>query len=301
MMQAVDKRWCTATLSLLIVSAVAAVALPASFELGQRWTYEHQGPRPGSTEPNAVDGQRILQVVAAGAEPGNWVLRERYTGEPNVVGRLFVREQAGLLGFEVLHGQGEVLKMTYDTPMPYPVPQLEVGQETTVENVLRVDSPEFVMPIKVVTQRLEDETVTTPAGQFVDCQHYRTITGSTINVKVAKVPVSEQRDRWYHESVHGLVKEVYRKEPVKFLAWSQEGYTATSVLTAFGREAVEPVAEPAPQSEANDPPAPVAQEPSAVIPPSTPHVGGFPVWLPAAVVAVFGVAIVILIRRPRHK
>lgn len=301
MMQAADKRRSTALLGLLIVFAMAVAAPSVSLELGQRWVYEHQGPRPGSTEPNAIDGQRILQVVATGAEPGDWVIQERYTGEPNVVGRLFVREQAGLVGFEVLHGEGEVLKMTYDTPMPYPVPELEVGQETAVENALRVDSPEFVMPIKVVTRRLEDETVTTPAGEFVGCRHYRTITGSTINVKVAKVPVSEQRDRWYHESVHGLVKEVYRKEPVKFLAWSQAGYTATSVLTVFDREAVEPVAEPAPQSEANDPPAPPTQKPPAVIPLSTPHGGRFPIWLPAAVVAVFGIALLILIRRPRHK
>lgn len=118
---------------------------------------------------------------------------------------------------------------------------------------------------------------------------------------MAKVPISEQRDRWYHERVNGLVKEVYRKDPVKFLAWSQEGYTATSVLVAFDTQEIEPAPEPVAQSEANDPAPAMAEGRSPTAAPSAAPVGGFPIWMPAAVVAAFAAAILILIKRPRHK
>ena len=286
---------------LLIASFVVVGVQAATFEVGQRWVYQHTGPRPGSAEPNAIDGQRILLVIA-GPEPGrpHWVLQERYSEDEAVVGRLHVSEE-GLTGFEIENAKGEVAQMIYDVPMAYPVPPLDVDKETIVENVLRVASAEFAMPVKVVTRRLADETLTTPAGRFADCRHYQTTTGSTINVKVAKVSLSEQRDQWYHESVNGLVKEVYRKDPVKFLAWSQEGYTATSVLVAFDTQEIEPAVAPAAPVEANDPPAGLPQDRRPIAAPSAAPVSGFPLWMPAAVVAVFAAAILILIKRPRHK
>jgi hypothetical protein len=63
-----------------------------------------------------------------------------------------------------------------------------------------------------------------------------------VDVKIAKIPFREERERWYHPSAQGMVKEVYRKGPVKFLGWSRAGYTATSTLLAYGREEVRPVA-----------------------------------------------------------
>ncbi len=282
----------------LTVSVLAAGAQATAFEIGQRWVYEHQGPRPGSTEPNAIDGQRILLVIG-GPQQGHphWVLQERYTGEEAIVGRLHVTEAQELTGFDIENDKGEVVTMTYDTPMAYPVPKLEVGQEKTIENVLRMDAHELALPVKIVMRRLADETITTPAGQFTDCPHYQTTTHTTINVKVAKVPISEQRDRWYHASVNGLVKEVYRKDPVKFLAWSQEGYTATSVLGAFDTQEIEPVA----PVEVNDPPVAAPETPvSPTLPPATPA-EEFPLWMPAAIAAVFAAAVVILLKRPRAK
>ena len=269
----------------------------AVFEVGQRWVYQHEGPRFGSVEPNAIDGQRILQVVG-GPQQGHphWLLQERYTQDEAVVGRLHVSEEQKLTGFDIETKEGDVATMTYDTPMAYPVPQLDVGQAKTIENVLRMVSPEFAMPVKIVMRRLADETIVTPAGEFADCAHYQTTTHSTINVKVAKVPVSEQRDRWYHESVHGLVKEVYRKDPVKFLGWSQEGYTATSVLAAFDTQEIEPVL----ATEVNDAPAADPARPAETTLPEAISAGKVPLWIPIGVVLVFAAAVAILLKRPRH-
>jgi len=210
------------------------------FEVGQRWEYQHEGPRPGSVEPNAIDGERILHVVSVVEERGSkqWIIEERFTNAEHVIGRLYVDEERLLTAIEIENKKGEVAKLRYDPPVPYQLTDLDVGKDRTIDTALRMDSADFALPSKIVTQRLEDETITTEAGEFVGCLHYKTTISSTFDIKIAKIPVTEERERWYHPDVNGLVKEVYRKGPVKLLSWSREGYTATSLLTAFGKEQV---------------------------------------------------------------
>jgi hypothetical protein len=119
---------------------------------------------------------------------------------------------------------------------------MNVAEVRTFQTVLRADAAKFALPVTTVVERLADETITTPAGEFPGCAHYRTTTQSVVDVKIAKIPFREERERWYHPSACGMVKEVYRKGPVKFLGWSREGYTATSTLLVYGREEVTPVA-----------------------------------------------------------
>ena len=70
---------------------------------------------------------------------------------------------------------------------------------------------------------------------------------------------------------------------------------------AFDKQEIEPVAASAGPPEANDPPAALVQEGPPVAAPSPAPAGGFPLWMPAAIIAVFAAAILILIKRPRHK
>jgi len=286
-------------LGLLVALSLAVGARAGAFDLGQRWVYQHEGPRPGSGEPNAIDGQRIRQVIATDSKQGQeqWVIEERFTADANTVGRLHVAEGRLLTAIEIENAQGEVAKMTYDTPVPYLMPEMEIAAEKVVETVLRMESPKFALPVKVVIWRLEDESLTTPAGRFEQCRHYQMTTQSTINAKVTTIPLVEERHLWYHDSVNGLVKEVYRKEPVKFLAWSQAGYTATSVLTTFDKQEIAPAVAPL---EANDSDAPALSD-RVPPPPLAAPTRGFPIWMPAVIVAVFAAAILILIKRPRHK
>lgn len=218
----------------------AGQAAKDPFEVGQRWKYRHEGPRPGSMEPNAIDGERILHVISVVEEQEGkqWVIEERFTKGEDVIGRLHVNEERLLTAIEIENEKGEVAKLRYDPPVPHQVTELNIGEEKTIETSLKMDSAEFALPSTIVIRRLDNETITTPAGEFVDCLHYRTATTSTFNIKIAKIPFTEERERWYHPKVNGLVKEVYRKGPFKFLTWSRKGYTATSVLTAFGVEEV---------------------------------------------------------------
>jgi len=232
----------------------AAEARGPQFEVGQQWEYRHEGPRPGSVEPKPIDGSRILRVVAIRDDQKGkrWVIEDRFTNDPDVVGRLRVDESRLLTAIDIENAKGEGARLNYEPPVPYDGISLSVGAEETIETALSLESGQFRLPCTVVIRRLEDETVATPAGEFVDCLHYRTTTHSTVDLRIARIPVTEERERWYHPQANGLVKEVYRKGPVKVLSWSREGYTATSVLTAYARTEIEERAEPAPKTAVAD-------------------------------------------------
>lgn len=235
-------------------------SLQGAFEVGQRWQYRHQGPRPGNVEPNTIDGERIVQVVSAadGPEGTQWTLEERFTRDPRVVARLCVSHDGLLTALEITNEKGQIARLRYDPPGPYEPSGMSVGQKQTVETTLQMDSANFSLPSTTVVERLEDETLTTPAGEFTGCTHYRSTSLSTVDVKIAKIPIREERERWYHPAVNGMVKEVYRRGPVKFLGWSRDGYTATSELTSYGKEQVPPASEARTQTlvDSNEQPAP---------------------------------------------
>ena len=226
---------------LICATASAASASTGTFEVGQRWEYRHEGPRPGSTEPNAIDGERILWVVSSIGEPGatQWSIEERFTKDEKVVGCLLVDGARLLNALEIRNEKGEKVMLRYDPPVPYRPADMNVGETREIETTLRVDSAGFSLPNKTVVERLADESISTPAGEFTGCSHFRSTTTSIVDIKIAKIPVTEEREQWYHPSVRGMVKEVYRKGPVKFLRWSRPGYTATSTLTAYGKQDLE--------------------------------------------------------------
>ncbi|MHC4520406.1 MAG: hypothetical protein ACYTAS_17605 [Planctomycetota bacterium] len=284
-----------------ITSFVIAGDIPAQaqFEVGQKWVYQHEGPRPGSMEPTAIDGQRIRHVLAVSEEQEHpqWIVQERFTNDEKATSLLFVDRERQLTGFEIVSDQGESIVMMYESPVPYQVPQLAVGEEETFETRLLMGPRQMALPTKSVIRRLADETITTPAGEFVNCQHYHTATQSTLDFKITKIPMTDERDQWYHQSVNGLVKEVYRKGPIKYLAWSCDAYTATSVLASFAVEEVAPSARLAVLGDPNDPNSTRrADTPMAVTP------RGSPRWVPvAAISAVLAVAVLVFVRRPLRK
>ncbi|HPC95225.1 MAG TPA: hypothetical protein PLU87_09795 [Sedimentisphaerales bacterium] len=223
---------------LLCVACAAATGAEAPFTVGQQWTYRHTGPKPGSFEPNAIDGQRIAQVIGEDPNHRLWIIEERYTNSSDPVGRLHIDRNRMVVAIEIESGQGPPGLLQYDPPVPYEAPDLAVGRKATIETTLRMDSPKFSMPTTLEFERLADETVETDAGTFETCRHYRMTSRATFDLRIAKVPVSEERHRWFHPRANGLVKETYHREPVKFLSWSRPGYDASSILTAFGIEAV---------------------------------------------------------------
>ena len=229
---------CHGTLSLAAVDESTPGETPAvsPFEVGQRWQYDHEGPRPGAMEPNAINGQRILKVVSQAELGGQrlWIIEERFTHDPNVVSRLYVDDTQRLLSIDVTNQKGEALRLTYESAIAYQAMALEVGEQRLVKTQLLGSDAKFKVPIEIQVQRFEDETVDTPAGLFQDCRHFEFAMKSSIDLKLVKIPIEETRHRWYSDQVHGLVKEVYEKKAGKFMTWSWEGYTSTSTLASFG-------------------------------------------------------------------
>ena len=230
--------WSGIVAGLLCTTVWAGSASKAQFEVGQRWSYRHEGPRPGAIEPNAIDGERILWVVSTGEKQGSaqWVIQEGFTKDEKVMGWHHVDQDGLVVAIEIQNEKGEIARLRYDPPTPYGPVDMNVAEVKTTQTTLRVDSANFALPSKTVTERLADETVATPMGEFTDCSHFRSTTTTTADIKIAKILLTEERERWYHPSVNGMVKEVYRKGPLKVLGWSRPGYTATSILTAYGRE-----------------------------------------------------------------
>jgi len=283
-------------LGLFCAMAWTAPALQAGFEVGQRWQYRHEGPRPGSVEPNAIDGERIVRVLSAGEGPEatQWTIEERFTRDPRIVGRLYVGQDGLLAAIEIENEKGETARLRYDPPAPYQPVEMKAGERRTIETTLRMDSANFGLPSTTVIERLEDQTLTTPAGQFTDCLHYKSTSTSTVDIKIAKIPITEERERWYHPAANGMIKEVYRRGPFKFLGWSREGYTATSTLTAHGKEEVPPTSEvPAqPVAESRDRAAPTPSQPK----PSGPGRKAILLFTAVVALAIGG----ILVRRARR-
>jgi hypothetical protein len=213
------------------------------FEVGQQWVYDHEGPRPGAMEPNAIDGQRILQVVSQTEQDAQrrWVIEERFTHDPNVVSYLYVDDAKMLLSLDVKNQTGEAMRLTYESAIAYQAMAMKVGEQRLVKTRLLSSDGKFKVPIQIEVQRLEDEAVDSPAGLFQDCRHFEFAMTSSIDLKLVKIPIKETRHRWYSDRVGGLVKEVYEKKPGKFMTWSWEGYTSTSTLASFGLGDVETV------------------------------------------------------------
>ncbi len=245
-------------ISIALCIAAVAAAGEAPFAVGQQWTYAHTGPRPGSIEPDPVDGQRIAQVIAEDPNSGLWIIEERYTNNPDPIGRAHVDPNRMLVAIEIEGKQAQPALLRYDPPIPYEAPELAVGQAATIDSTLRMDSPALAMPITIEFERLADETIETDAGSFEACRHYQIATRSTLDIKIGKIDSVEHRHRWLHDRANGLVKETYRKEAVKFLTWSRPAYDASSVLTAFGVEAV--AQRPARTADPNGSPAADAHE-----------------------------------------
>jgi len=285
---------------LVMLSGVTGWAVAeAQFEVGQKWVFQHEGPRPGNMEPNAIDGQRIRHVLAVNEqeEHPRWIVQERFTNDEKATSLLFVNHERQLTGFEIIGDDGNPLVMTYEPPAPYQVPLLAVGEEKVFETRLLMGPSRIALPTRSVVKRLPDETVTTPAGEFANCQHYHTTSKSVLDFKIAKIPMTDERDQWYHESVNGLVKEVYRKGPIKYLAWSCEGYTSTSVLASFGVEEVTADVRLAAFGDPNDPNAPQhANVPAAVSP-----VGLLRWILWGAISVVLVTVVLVFARRPRSR
>ena len=193
------------------------------WQIGEKWVYQHQGPRPYSDGSATVKGDRTMELTAIRGQDDQkrYLLKNAWGTEDtnpttshirakNMIHRIDIQDM-GTLAFEP----------------PFPVFwTLEVGQEKSLTS--KTDFIGFAMTIEYKAKRLEDESLTVPAGSFADCQHVRVVS----TMRSDMMPASTSRmDYWYHASVKNFVKEIIITN-----YQSDSSYTGTSVLKAHTKK-----------------------------------------------------------------
>ncbi len=198
----------------------ASGAIAADWKVGEKWTYQHEGPRPYADPSAKVEGDHVVEVVGIQGEGA-----ERRTLLKSVWGTADASPAILYIGAKDLIHKMDIQGvgvLRFDPPIPA-LWSLKVGEQKTVKTELGLAG--VVMRIEYAAKRLEDETVTVPAGRFENCQHVTIV--STIESDFAP-STKNKMDYWYHPTVKNSVKEV-----VVTNFESGNAYTATSTLKRF--------------------------------------------------------------------
>ena len=193
------------------------------WKVGEKWVYQHEGPRPYSDPSSTVEGDRAMEVTALqgrGAQQ-RYLLKNMWGAADATPTTVHIDAKNMIHKIEI----ESVAVMLFDPPVPV-FWQLKVGEEKTLKTKMELGG--FVIPIEYVAKRLKDETLTVPAGEFKNCRHMQ-IVGTT---QSDMFPTSKSKvDHWYHPRVKNLVKET--------VITNYEGdnsYTATSVLKSHTKK-----------------------------------------------------------------
>ncbi|MBN2312760.1 MAG: hypothetical protein JXM79_02455, partial [Sedimentisphaerales bacterium] len=188
--------------------------------VGQKWIYQHEGPRPHSNPPATIKGDRTIEVTKIEGEGADkryllktvWGTKDAnpsitYIDPNNMIHKLDIQFQAVLL---------------FDPPVPAFWP-LKPGEQTTLKT--NMDVMGYKIPMEYVVKRLKDETVTVPAGTFENCRRFEII--SSMQNEMLQ-PIKVKTDHWYHPKVKNFVKEATIAN-----YQSDTSYTGTSILKSY--------------------------------------------------------------------
>lgn len=205
-------------LGLTILTFVPRVVFASDAMLqGEKWVYEHEGYRPMTNPPQAVEGDRVNEVVdvKGEGEAKRWSLRHTWGTSDDNPPLLQLDAQRRLHQVDV-----ELMSVKFDPPLPLEWPELEVGESTTFLTTLSMTG--FELPIRYEANRLPDETVIVPAGTFENCRRVRVIAHAK---DLQGQDTQTRNDVWFHPRAHGLVKEI---TIVNYT--SADSYSSTSSL-----------------------------------------------------------------------
>lgn len=212
------KRSLSIILAILILTS--GVAQGQIWKAGEKWVYQHEGPRPHGDGSTLVKGDRTVEVSAVqgeGQEKRSLLKDVRGTGDPNPT-VAYIDTKNMIHKIEVQ----SFATLTFAPPIPA-LWVLNVNEEKTLKS--NIDMGGFAFAIEYKAKRLPDETLTVPAGTFENCQHIQVV--STIRSDM--MPTSQSRlDYWYHPQVKNSVKEVIITN-----YQSDSSYTSTSTLKSY--------------------------------------------------------------------
>ena len=213
-------------LSLVVLAAVALTGgnlYGENWKVGEKWTYQHQGPRPYSDGVATVKGDRTVQLTAIRGEGD----QKRYLLK-NQWGDNDTTPSTSHIDAKNLMHKIEIESMGVLTLNP-PVPAfwaLKVGEERILTSKMEFSG--FILTVEYKAKRLADETITVPAGTFKNCQHVQIVSATKSDIMP---PTKGKVDNWYHPKVKNLVKEVTVTNYD-----SDNSYTTTSTLKTHTKQ-----------------------------------------------------------------
>jgi hypothetical protein len=187
--------------SLLLAFVTTDVIAEGVGKVGEKWIYQHEGIRPLSNPPAAIQGDRTNEVVAIKGEAANkrWLLKHIWGEKDENPGTLYVDVDKRLHQVDV----GSSLTLNFAPPVPMEWGELAVGEKKVSESKMAVAG--FEIPLKYEAIRLPDDTVRVPAGEFTLCRHIQVVVHGT---DAQGLPSKSRSDYWFHPKANGLVKEI---------------------------------------------------------------------------------------------
>jgi hypothetical protein len=214
-------------LPLYVLPLFAALGACAAepWQVGEKWVFQQEGFRPMSNPPAAVEGDRVNEVVGVtgtGAEK-RWKIKQTFGTNDQAPTTSYVDADHKVHKIDMDTQATGAVSLGFSPPAPLDWPELKLGEKDTMETKLSVMG--FDVPLKYEYERLPDETLTVPAGEFKNCPHVRMIVHS---VNMQGQPEKIRFDIWTHPTVNGRVKEV---TVTRFGA--ADSFTSTSALKSY--------------------------------------------------------------------
>lgn len=185
----------------LLVATVAPLNAAASGKPGEKWIYTVDGIRPMSNPPVDVDGDRVDEILSVTGEGAALRMRVKSTW-----GKDDQNPSLATLDNELRVHQvevGSMMTIAFKPPVPTVWSELAVGQNQVFETQLSVMG--FDMPLKYEVKRLDDETITVPAGKFENCRHIQMVVHAT---DPSGQPSKTRYDHWIDAKGQSLIKEI---------------------------------------------------------------------------------------------
>jgi hypothetical protein len=170
-------------------------------KVGEKWIYEQEGPRPMSNPPVTVEGDRVDEILAitGEGEAKRWRIKSVWGKDDPTPSLAMIDARHRLHQVEV----GSALTIGFTPPVPTDWPELKVDETTTFETKIAVMG--FELPLKYEVKRLEDETVTVPAGTFANCRRIQMVVHGT---DPSGQPNKTRYDHWMDVKGQGMIKEI---------------------------------------------------------------------------------------------
>jgi len=205
------------------ITLSGGIAFGEDWQVGEKWIYKHEGPRPYADPSAIVKGDRTAEVIAIKGEGAEkqYLLKNMWGSEDPNPSTSYIDSKNMLHKIDI-----EFMFTLLITP---PVPifwGLKPGEEKTFKSKLEFAG--MSIPIEYTAKRMKDETITVPAGKFENCRHVQII--SSMQNENGQT-VKNKEEYWYHPKVRNLVKGVIITN-----YQGDDSYTSTNLLKSYTKK-----------------------------------------------------------------